>query len=167
MSNEMNLVAAVRSGNLLKLREVLDQARPAGPEELASHLAFAMGMVCLYGTPDMMREMVARGGQVNVPDNNAANAPLTMAKRSGRPEVLLTLIELGVQIPEGFQCSLTEKEIRTAQAMGRLESAAISVDPEMAEWLSNFEEITIEGRLGVDTQVLESESLLAARRRDH
>lgn len=167
MFNEVNLVAAVRSGSLLKLRAVLDQARPAGPEELASHLAFALGMVCLYGTPDMVREMVARGGQVNVPDNNAANSPLSMAKRSGRRELLLTLIELGVQIPAEFQCSLTEQEIRTAQATARLESAAINVDPEMAEWLSNFEEITIEGRHGVDTQVLESETLLAARRRDH
>jgi hypothetical protein len=162
MTQQPDLLKAIRTGNLNDVRTALDSDPALGSAGLAE---LAMGMACFLGHADIVRALFDRGFGVNMPDNAATTSPLKMAIRGGRKEVVRLLIELGLVVPEGVQTGLTAQEITVAQWIAFRDgfgaqgdhAAATSSDP-------TVEEIVVSRLNGVDTQVLESDALRAALR---
>lgn len=153
----MELLKAIRAGSLEDVKAALDAGATLDDE---GQPGLALGMACFLGHPDIVRELVARGAQVNVADNAATTAPLAMAVRGGRKEVVRLLIELGVVPPANMRTGLSEQEIKAAQwiafrdGQGKAFSDALPAEGEI-------EEIQITRVSHVDTQVLEADVLRA------
>ena len=120
-----------------------------------------LAMACFMGHAEIVRELVLRGAKANFPDNRAINAPLSMALRGKRSEVVKVLIELGVEIPPGTDTGLTEQEMMVARWKAQHFSAAqAGAQPEI-------EEIRLDGGCyGTDTSVLEADVMRYARSLD-
>jgi len=162
MTDQPDLLKAIRTGNLNGVRAALDSDAELGSPGLAE---LAMGMACFLGHADIVRALFGRGFSVNLPDNAVMTSPLMMAIRGGRKEVVRLLIELGVVVPEGIESGLTVQEVTVAQWIAFRDGFAAQGE-HSAETPSEptVEEIVV-GRLsGVDTQVLESDALRAALR---
>jgi hypothetical protein len=158
----MELLKAIRAGRLDDVKAALDAGATLDDE---GQPGFALGMACFLGHVDIVRELVERGAQVNLADNAAVTAPLAMAVRGGRKEVVRVLIELGAVLPAGMQSGLSEQEIKAAQwiayrdGRGKPDNDALPADGEV-------EEIQITRLSHVDTQVLEAEALRAVLGKD-
>ena len=158
----MELLKAIRAGRLSDVKAALDAGASLDDE---GQPGFALGMACFLGHADIVRELVLRGASVNCADNLAVTAPLAMAQRGGRKEVIRTLIELGAVVPAGMQTGLSEQEIKAAQwiafrdGRGKPADDAVPADGEV-------EEIQITRLSHVDTQVLEAEALRAVLGKD-
>lgn len=164
MRNDTLLVKAISSGRLSEVRRVLESYVFVENEEDMGGLDYALGIACKFGFDDIVRELVERGAKVNAEDNAASNSPISIAVRSGRLTVIRTLLELGVSLPAGMKTGLSEAEISAAQEKYAPKYLGVAVDSILAEWLRDFEEITIPRCVGVDTQILESEFLRDALR---
>lgn len=153
MNSRIDLVKAVRSGQLDAVVAALDAGVPAELDDGLGEPGLPLGIACFMGYADIVRELVKRGARVNLPDNRAPVSPLSMALRGGRTEIVRLLVELGVQIPPGTQTGLSEAEIPLEQRAGA--------------WAGNdlpdIEEIEIVRCFGTDTSVLEADVIRAAR----
>ena len=164
MRNDAQLAKAISSGKLAEVKALLDSGVAVESNDDRGEPGLALGLACSLGFVDIVRELVLRGAKVNSGDNSARTSPLNMAIRHGKHEVTRTLIELGATPPPGMNTGLSPEEISRAQEKAQANKPGLSLDPVLSEWLSDFEEITIEGRAGVDTQILEDEILRDARR---
>jgi len=164
MRNDALLARAISSGKLAEVKALLDSGVSVESDEEHGEPGLALGLACSLGFVDIVRELVRRGASVNFPDNSSPTSPLSMAIRHGKREVTRTLIELGAIPPQGMATGLSPEEVSRAREKASGTNAGLTLDPVLSEWLSDFEEITIEGRTGVDTQILEDEILRDARR---
>lgn len=153
----MELLKAIRAGRLHDVKAALDGGVAIDDE---GQPGFALGMACFLGHADIVRELVLRGAQVNAPDNSAVTAPLAMAVRGGRKDVVRTLVELGAVVPDGMQVGLGEQELKAAQWLAFRDGHA-AADEKNADLHTDVEEIHIARMNHVDTQVLEAEALRA------
>lgn len=162
MTTPLELIKAIRSGQLDSVRAVLDAGVPPELADGQGDPGLPMGIACFMGFVDIVRELAARGAQVNLPDNSLPTSPLSMAVRGKRSEVIRTLIELGAEVPAGMATGLSEQEILVAQwkAACREGPAEASDDARPV-----VEEIDMIGCVGTDTQVLEADVLRAAQQR--
>jgi ankyrin repeat protein len=162
MTDQPDLLKAIRTGNLDGVRTALDSDPALGSPGLAE---LAMGMACFLGHADIVRVLFVRGFGINLPDNTVPTSPLKMAIRGGRKEVVRLLVELGLVIPAGVQCGLTAQEITVAQWIAFRDGFGAQGE-HAAEPLAEpaIEEIIVKSLNGVDTQVLESDALRAALR---
>ena len=163
MADPLILIKAIRSGNLAEVKALLDAGTPAVLDDGVGDPGMPMGVACFMGFPEIVRELAARGAQVNLPDNSVPISPLNMAVRGGRVEVVRTLVELGADIPEGMKTGLSEHDLMLAQWKAHRDG---KVSPKTAEALGaapDFEEIEVLSCSGTDTQVLNEEMLRAAR----
>lgn len=164
MRNDAQLAKAISSGKLAEVKALLDSGVAVESNDDRGEPGLALGLACSLGFVDIVRELVRRGAKVNTGDNSAPTSPLSMAIRHGKREVTRTLIELGATLPPGLNTGLSPEEISRAQQKASGSNSGLTLDPVLSEWLSDFEEITIEGRTGVDTQILEDEIMRNARR---
>ena len=164
MRNDALLAKAISSGKLAEVKALLDSGVAVESDDDHGEPGLALGLACSLGFVDIVRELVRRGARVNFPDNSAPTSPLSMAIRHGKREVTRTLIELGATPPPGMNTGLSPEEVSRAQEKTSGKNSGLTLDPVLSDWLSDFEEITIEGRTGVDTQILEDEILRDARR---
>jgi ankyrin repeat protein len=157
MANTSDLLLAIRNGRLDRVKTLLD-AGVAIDDPSEGEPGLALGMACFLGHVDIVSELVRRGAIANLPDNALPTSPLNMAVRGKHKEVVRTLLELGVQLPPGMACGLTEQEITHAQWLafrdGRAPESAAKADLE-----TQVEEIVLSGVSGTDTLVLEAEAL--------
>jgi uncharacterized protein len=160
----MNLLKAIRTGNLGEVKALLDGGASLDGE---GEPGLAMGMACFLGHVEIVRELVARGAAVNLDDNASATSPLAMAVRGQRKEVARLLIELGADLPDGMQIGLTEQEITVARWIA-FRDGHVNPEGESATALAGtVEEIDMPRLSSVDTQVLEAEVLRAVLGKDY
>lgn len=157
MSSPIDLVKAVRSGQLSVVVAALDAGAPVELDDGLGVPGLPLGVACFMGHADIVRELVKRGAKVNLPDNREPVSPLSMALRGGRTEIVRLLVELGVEIPPGMQVGLGEAEIRALQRAGTPPGGWAEGD------LPHIEEIEIVRCFGTDTGVLEADVIRAAR----
>ncbi len=159
MSSPVDLVKAVRSGNVVEVLAALDAG--ASPELTDGNgvPGLPLGIACFMGFPDIVRELVKAGAKVNLPDNNEPISPLMMAIRGGKTDVVKLLIQLGASVPSGMKTGLTDEEVRAAQEAGKPRKAADYGIP--ADTI--IEEIVMPKAFGTDTVSLEADVLRAAR----
>lgn len=158
----MELLKAIRAGRLNDVKAALDAGVAIDDE---GQPGFALGMACFLGHAEIVRELALRGAHVNVADNAAVTAPLAMAIRGGRKEVVRTLVELGVVVPPGMQTGLGEQELKAARWVAFRDGHAIA-DGADADVHGDVEEIHFARPSHVDTQVLEAEALRAVLGKD-
>ncbi|MDR2186567.1 MAG: ankyrin repeat domain-containing protein [Azonexus sp.] len=159
MATTLELIKAIRSGRLKKVRAALDAGAPVELADGHGDPGLPMGIACFMGFVDIVRELAARGARVNLPDNRLPTSPLSMAVRGQRTEVVRALIELGAKLPPGMVTGLSEQELLVAEwEAARRQGAAAD-----SELLQAVEEIDMTATLGTDTQVLEQDMLRAAR----
>jgi hypothetical protein len=159
VATTLELIKAIRSGRLKKVRAALDAGAPVELADGHGDPGLPMGIACFMGFVDIVRELAARGARVNLPDNRLPTSPLSMAVRGQRTEVVRALIELGAKLPPGMVTGLSEQELLVAEwEAARRQGAAAD-----SELLQAVEEIDMTATLGTDTQVLEQDMLRAAR----
>ncbi|HLO64168.1 MAG TPA: ankyrin repeat domain-containing protein [Azonexus sp.] len=158
----MELLKAIRAGQLTDVKAALDAGASLDDE---GQPGFALGMACFLGHAEIVRELALRGAPVNCADNSAVTAPLAMALRGGRKEVVRTLLELGAVLPAGMQTGLSEQEIKAAQWIAFRDGRA-KPDDEAVPVDGEVEEIQITRLSHVDTQVLEADALRAVLGKD-
>lgn len=158
----MDLLKAIRAGRLDDVKAALDAGSSLDGE---GQPGFAMGMACFLGHADIVRELVGRGAPVNLADNAAVTAPLAMAVRGGRKEVVRTLVECGAVLPAGMQTGLGEQELKAAQWVA-FRDGYVKPDDGGASMSGEVEEIHFARPSHVDTQVLEAEALRAVLGKD-
>lgn len=162
MSSPVDLVKAVRSGNLVEVLAALEAGASVELGDGNGVPGLPLGIACFMGFPDIVRELVKRGAKVNLPDNSEPISPLSMAIRGGRTEVVKLLIELGANVPPGMNTGLTDQELKAAQwAAGNPKANAHHGHGAGDEPV--IEEIVIPRVFGTDTVVLEAEVLKAAK----
>ena len=159
MSAPPDLLKAIRAGRLADVCAALDGGASLADEMEAG---LAIGMACFLGHVAIVRELAKRGVRVNMPDNAAPTAPLAMAVRGNKVDVVRTLIELGAVVPAGMQTGLSEQEVTVAQWIAFRDGHAAQDDAEAQH--SAVEEIHLERPSHLDTQVLEADALQEARR---
>lgn len=157
MSSQMVLIKAIRSGQLAEVRAALDAGAAVELADGQGDPGLPMGIACFMGLVDIVRELAGRGAAVNLPDNRLPISPLSMAVRGGRSDVVRALIELGAELPAGFNCGLSEPEIQLAQLK------ALGSAQEGSELVPEIEEIQAFGCYGTDTQILEADVLRRLR----
>jgi len=156
MATHLDLLKAVRAGRLHDVIQALDSgAELDDPQD--GEPGLLLGMACFLGHADIVTELVKRGAQVNLTDNTLPTSPLSMAVRGKRNEVVRTLIQLGVQMPDGMVTGLSEHEIMLAKWIAFRDG----YNQEGAPNEPVFDEIVLLGRSDTDTQVLEAEALRA------
>lgn len=154
----MNLLKAIRTGNLAELKAQLDGGASLDGD---GDSGLAMGMACFLGHADIVRELAARGVAVNLADNTAPTSPLAMAVRGQRKDVVRLLVELGADLPEGMQTGLTEQEITVARWIAFRDGHTRPEDDSAAALAGTVEEIEMPRLSSVDTHVLEAEAFRA------
>lgn len=162
MTNRTELLLAVRSGNLERVRQVLDQGVSVD-DETDSEPGLIVGMACFMGHLSIIRELFSRGAQVDFPDNSVPSSPLNMAIQGRNREAVRTLLELGVTLPEGMNCGLSPQEITLAQWIALrdgLSRDALEQEKHLAE--TEIYEIVMDGDRAIDTSVLESDLMRQA-----
>jgi uncharacterized protein len=156
MATHLDLLKAVRAGRLQDVIQALDSgAELDDPQD--GEPGLLLGMACFLGHADIVTELVKRGAQVNLTDNTLPTSPLSMAVRGKRNEVVRTLIQLGVQVPDGMVTGLSEHEIMLAKWIAFRDGYSQEGAPNEPV----FDEIVLLGRSDTDTQVLEAEALRA------
>ena len=159
MSTPVDLVKAVRSGNLVEVLAALDAGASVELADGNGVPGLPLGIACFMGFPDIVRELVRHGAKVNLPDNNEPISPLMMAIRGGRKEVVKLLVELGAVVPPGMKTGLSDEELKAAQHLAsRPKSVLDSIPPDTI-----IEEIVMPRAFGTDTVTLEADVIRAAR----
>ena len=120
MSSQDALIKAVRSGHLVEVLAALDAGAPVEINDGQGVPGLPLGIACFMGFPDIVRELVRRGAQVNIADNREPVSPLSMAIRGGKTEVVKLLIELGAEVPAGMQTGLSDQDLAQAKYMARV-----------------------------------------------
>ena len=163
MPGPLLLIKAIRGGKLAEVRALLDGGMPVEFDDGQGDPGLPLGMACFMGHNDIVEELIKRGAPVNRPDNSQPTSPLSMAIRGGKTDTVKLLLELGADLPTGMVTGLTEHEVMLAQLKAiRAGFASAKNDAEAAQ-AQEFEEINLQGFSGVDTQVLESEMIQAAK----
>lgn len=165
MSGQLNLIMAIRSGRLAKVKALLDAGVAVDPDgdADAGDPGLVMGIACFAGFVDIVLELVERGAIVNLPDNSIATSPLNMALRGGKTEVVRVLIELGAELPDNMKTGLSEHDILLAQLKAQRAGKATQKTLEALGVQHEFEEIQVLSCFGTDTQVLDAEMMRAIR----
>jgi hypothetical protein len=154
----MNLLKAIRTGNLSEVKALLDGGASLDDE---GESGLAMGMACFMGHVEVVRELVARGAAVNFDDNAAATSPLAMAVRGQRKDIVRLLIELGADLPDGMKTGLTDQEITVARWIAFRDGYVKAEGESASDLAGTVEEIHMPGLSHTDTQALEAEALRA------
>ncbi|MGE5386122.1 MAG: ankyrin repeat domain-containing protein [Betaproteobacteria bacterium] len=168
MASVEDLIKAVRSGSLRAVKAALDAGAPLEDGQGAPGLP--MGIACFMGHAEIVRELVARGASVNLPDNAAPVSPLAMAVRGNHPEMVRCMVELGAVVPEDMAVGLSTVELIAAQWLAYRAGRRATPPMDASGATQEVEEIVMPRAMGTDTMVLEADALRAgleaeARRR--
>lgn len=159
MSTPVDLVKAVRSGNLVEVLAALDAGASVELADGTGVPGLPLGVACFMGFPDIVRELVRHGAKVNLPDNNEPISPLMMAIRGGKKDVVRLLVELGANVPPGMKTGLTAEELQAAvDKAASASSISAAIPPDTV-----IEEIVMPKLYGTDTTFLEAEVIKAAK----
>lgn len=151
MTPPLDLLKAIRTGQLSEVVAALDAGVPVELEDGKGDPGLPLAMACFMGHAEIVRELVLRGAKVNFPDNRIPSSPLSMAVRAGKTEVVKVLIEHGTEVPPGMNTGLKEDELMLARWKAQhFQSGARDSAPVI-------EEIQVGGCYGTDTDVLNSE----------
>lgn len=165
MSASIDLLKAIRSGQISVVRAALDAGAPVELNDGQGDPGLPLGIACFLGHADIVRELVMRGAKVNLPNNSSPTSPLSMALRGKRKEIVELLIELGTEVPAGTALGLTDRELLLARWRAQHHAANLSPAANKTD-LPVFEEIDMPRCYGTDTAVLDAEMIRAARQMD-
>ena len=160
MTTQDALIKAVRSGHLVEVLAALEAGAPIELDDGRGVPGLPLGIACFMGFPDIVRDLVRRGAQVNIADNREPISPLSMAVRGGRPEVVKLLVELGAEVPAGMDTGLSEQDLAQAKYLACVYCS--TPDGNVGEH-PVIEEIIMTKAFGTDTTVLEADVLRAVR----
>jgi len=169
LSPPADLIKAIRTGRLADVVAALDAGAPVEMYDGQGDPGLPLGIACFMGHAEIVRELVTRGARADLPDNQVATSPLSIAIRGGRTEVVKVLIELGAAVPPDMATGLSDEE--TAQARRKAEQHAVHAaqpaepalnTPQPLDEVPVFEEIQMVSCYGTDTGVLDAEMIRLA-----
>ena len=159
MSTPADLIKAVRSGHLVEVLAALEAGATVELNDGQGVPGLPLGIACFMGFADIVRELVKRGGKVNIADNREPVSPLSMAIRGGRTDVVRLLVELGAEVPSGMATGLSAEELEAARKVFNAKSAPANRYADMHV----LEEIVMPRAFGTDTVTLEADVMRAFR----
>lgn len=161
--NSEDLLKAIRRGDLDDVRELLASGIPAEFDDGQGVPGLPLGIACFMGQAAIVRELVAHGAKVNLPDNREPVSPLAMALRGQHGEVVRLLIELGAEPAPGMACGLSEHELTAARWQAYRDGFRSTPPADDQGILPEIEEIVMSRPFGIDTTVLEADVIRAAQ----
>lgn len=153
MATQQEFIKAIRDGVLAEVTRMLDEGVTPDDE---GDPGMPLGFACYLGRTEIVREMFRRGALLNLPDNRLPTSPLSMAVRGQQKEMVRTLVELGVEVPDGMAIGLTEHELTLARWIAMRDGYCAAPAEGAAEVV---EEIVLAGYSGTDTLTLEADAL--------
>lgn len=159
MGSAEDLMKAVRSGSLSRVRAALEAGASVELNDGPGVPGLPLGIACFMGHIRIVRELLERGAQVNLPDNSLPVSPLSMAIRGGHTEVVRLLIEMGAEVPEGMETGLSKGELIAAQWQAQRSGKRADVPGEASQ---EVEEIVMPRAFGIDTTVLNADAIRTA-----
>ena len=161
MASADDLIKAIRKGSLSSVRAVLDAGAPVELSEGPGVPGMPLGIACFMGHAGIVRELIARGAKVNLPDNRDPVSPLAMAARGQHTEVIRLLIEQGAEVPADMATGLCPQERLAAEWLayrnGKRSAAPVGASGEVEV----VEEIEMPRAFGIDTTVLNADAIRA------
>ncbi len=112
------LIAALRAGDLAGVDAALAAGADANLPDNIGIPGLPLRIACYNGQLDIIRRLAAGGAEINLPrlDSRAENL-ISVAKRGARKDAIRLLIELGAEIPPGFDTGLSLAERLAAQGV--------------------------------------------------
>lgn len=155
MTPPVDLIKAIRTGQLSEVVAALDAGAPVEMNDGRGNPGLPLAMACFMGYAEIVRELLIRGAKVNFPDNREPTSPLSMAIKGKRTEVVKVLIEHGADVPLGVQTGLTEQELMVARWKA-MHFGTGAANPNGNDF-PVIEEINVVGCYGTNTDVLNAE----------
>lgn len=93
------LVEAIRNGRLDQLISALDEGADIEEADIHGFAGLPLRTACFAGHVPIIRELLARGANVNACTADGAGAPLRLALRAGHTEIAALLLSRAAQIP--------------------------------------------------------------------
>lgn len=159
MKQQLELIKAIHSGDLAAVKALLDAGVSVRSDGRCDEPSMELGIACLMGYIEIVRELIARGAPVNCNDNTLATSPLSMAIRGGKEGVICALIELGADLPEGLNTGLSEHQVTLSHLKAVRDGHCHPRDFNHLKMANEYQEIDATRLPGTDTEVLESEAL--------
>ncbi len=128
------LIAALRAGDPAAVNAALEAGADPNLADNIGIPGLPLRIAAYNGHLDIIRSLVSRGAEVNLPrSDNRAESLLAVARRGGKKDAVRLLVELGTEIPAGLDIGLTLAEKLAAQGIanraGREAARAASAAP--------------------------------------
>ena len=93
------LMEAVRNGNLQAVVNALDEGADIEEADVHGFRGLPLRTACFNGQPSIVRELIARGANVDAGTADGPSAPLRLALRAGHRNIAKLLLEAGATVP--------------------------------------------------------------------
>jgi len=97
-----NLIAAIHAGQLSGVVNALHEGADIEAADMHGCRGLPLRTACFEGNLGIVRELLARGANVNAATSDGIGAPLRLAARKGHRDIVALLLQHGAQIPEGI-----------------------------------------------------------------
>lgn len=171
------LISAIREGRFLGVVDALDEGCDVEEADMHGQRGLPLRTACFQGDLAIIKELIARGADVNASGSDGPCAPLRLAVRCKHKQVVALLMKHGANIPEGLTISPDLLAAVDSLDVPPLELAAPALafehvqipsvaatpaktEPAPAETGSSvIEDIDIPSTFGTDTNLLTMEML--------
>jgi len=119
------LIEAIRANNLLRVVSALDDGADVEEKDIHGYPGLPLRTACFFGSVPIIRELLARGADVNAPTADGPGAPLRAALRAGHSEIVALLLSRDAQIPYGL--NIPSSIFERAKALGSGDAEILDV----------------------------------------
>lgn len=95
------LMEAVRAGNLQGVVSALESGSDVDEADVHGFRGLPLRTACFSGNAAIVRELLARGANIDAGTADGPGAPLRLALRSGHKQLVTLLLDEGAAIPSG------------------------------------------------------------------
>lgn len=112
---QSKLIESIRNASLTGVIEALDRGADFEEADMHGQRGLPLRTACFVGNLAIIRELIARGADINAAGSDGPCAPLRLAIRCRHHGVAALLIKQGASIPEGL--SLTQDILAQVDAL--------------------------------------------------
>lgn len=95
------LIEAIRQASIHRVVSALDAGCDIEEADQHGHRGLPLRTACFSGKPEIVRELIERGANVNASGSDGPGMPLRLALRARNKEIVKLLLASGAEIPPG------------------------------------------------------------------
>lgn len=93
------LMEAIRANSLHRVVSALEERGDVEEADIHGYRGLPLRTACFMGNVPIVRELIARGANLDAPTADGSGAPLRLAMRAGHAEIVALLLAHNAQIP--------------------------------------------------------------------